>query len=134
MQARKKLSRENHYLPECYQRGFTDDTGHLWFKEGDKPPEYRNPDSVGKERNFYIRTVNGIEDDVIEKFLGREVENSFALLSQRVKNEREKFATNLTVEEAATLMRFVASQAVRTTAHRDVLIRKLGEAWIRTSF
>ena len=117
--SRTNLSRENHYLPRCYQRGFTDDTGHLWFREGDKPPEYRNPGSVGMRRNLYIRSVNGIEDDTIEKFLGREVEDSFAGISQRIKTEREKFETNVSLEDASALLRFIASQAVRTLGHRQ---------------
>jgi hypothetical protein len=134
MKARTKLSRDNHYLSECYQKGFTDNTGHLWFKEGDNPPEYRNPNSVGKEWNLYIRTVNGIEDDVIEKFFGREVENSFALLSQRVKSEREKFGANLTVDEAAVLLRFIASQAVRTLGHRRCVDTQAGRSVDKDEF
>jgi hypothetical protein len=123
---RTKLRRNNHYLAECYQRGFTDHTGHLWFKESDKQPVYRNPGSVGRQRNLYIRNVNGLEDDRIETFLDREVENSFAGISQRVKTEREKFETNVSIEDASALLRFIASQAVRTLGHRQCVDTQAG--------
>lgn len=112
------LRRDNHYLPECYQRGFADSAGHVWIKKENQPPEYRNPRSVGMRRNFYIRQVRGKEDDHIETFFDHHVETPFAQISQRVKVEGAEFR-NLTGTEAGVLTRFIASQAVRTLAHRN---------------
>jgi hypothetical protein len=119
------LRRNNHYLPECYQQGFTDNTGRVWFKEGGKPPVPRRPKSVGLKRSLYIRNVNGVESDGIEGFFDREVEKSFALLSQRVRAEREKFGS-ISLEEGAALLRFIASQSVRTVAHRQCVDEQAG--------
>jgi hypothetical protein len=112
------LQRENHYLPKCYQQGFTDSGGKVWVKFANKEPEQRNPDSVGKQRNLYVRrNVNGGENDSIEKFLGRTIETPFASLSKRIKEEGGEFSDINAVERLALLM-FVASQAVRTKAHK----------------
>jgi Protein of unknown function (DUF4238) len=111
------LQRWNHYLAECYQEGFTDANGQVWVKFIGKSPVRRNPRSVGRRRSLYVRNVNGTEDDRIERFLSHEVETPFASLAQRIKNEREKFS-DITAAEQAALLKFVASQAVRTLGHR----------------
>jgi len=77
------LRRDNHFLPECYQRGFADETGRVWVKEaGRNEARHRKVEKVGRRRNFYIRIVTGKEDDSIEKFFGKEVEDGFARVSQ----------------------------------------------------
>jgi len=89
-----KLKTKNHYLAECYQKGFTDASGRVWVKFTDRPePEPRNPSSVGWWRRLYIRTQNGKEDDKIENFFATEVETPFAELSRRIKKR--------TIEEQA---------------------------------
>jgi Protein of unknown function (DUF4238) len=113
-----KLRRNNHYLPECYQRGFANERGQVWVKFSSKPaPTLRNPRTVGKQRNFYIRKRHGKDDDQIESFFGKGVETPFALLSQRIRSERENLSS-ISGTEFGILLRFVASQAVRTLAHK----------------
>lgn len=75
--------------------------------------------------DLYIRNVNGMEDDGIEDFLGRQIEDDYAHLAQRIRNERDKFA-NIKLEEGAALLRFVASQAVRTPAHLQCVNTQAG--------
>ena len=120
------LQRENHYLPKCYQEGFTDSTGKVWVKFANKEPEERNPRSVGKQRNLYIRrNLKGEENDGIEKFLGSTIETPFATLSKRIKTEGGQFSDINPVERIALLL-FVASQAVRTTAHKQCIDTQAG--------
>lgn len=120
-----KLRRRNHFLPECYQKGFADDSGHVWVKYVGKDPEPRNPNSVGTGLNFYIRTIGDKQTDDVEVWFDEHVERQFAALSQRIKNEREKF-TNISANELGTLARFVASQAVRTMAHKQCIEKQAG--------
>lgn len=85
------LQRRNHYLSEGYQEGFTNETGNVWVKFGDKPPVPRNPRTVGRQRSLYIRSVKGEENDEIEHFLTTWIETPFAVLAQRIKRERDDF-------------------------------------------
>jgi len=120
------LKRKNHFLPECYQKGFTDASGKVWVKFADKAkPEQRNPLSVGRKRSLYIVKRNGKEDDKVEDFFNDLVEAPFAPLSQRIKKEQDKFA-DITGEERVALCGFVALQAVRTPAHKLCLEEQIG--------
>jgi hypothetical protein len=122
----KKLRRENHYLLQCYQKAFADSDGHVWVKYSDQSePERRNPQSVGLKRNLYVRSQSGREDDDVETFFGEEVEDTFAGLSQRIKNEREAFS-QISPDELASLLRFVACQTVRTLGHKRCVDEQAG--------
>jgi Protein of unknown function (DUF4238) len=122
---RSNLKRNNHFLPECYQRGFTDPSEKVWVKFAEKTKlEHRNP-SVGKRRSIYIRNENGVENDDLEDFFDKAVENPFACLSQTVKEEQNKLAT-ITGTEQGVLCRFIASQAVRTLGHKQCIDQQAG--------
>jgi hypothetical protein len=127
------LQRWNHYLSQGYQEGFTDQTGRVWVKFGDKPPEHRNPRSVGVQRSLYIRSVKGAEEDRIERFFADSIETPFASLVQRLKHERDEFGS-LTSEEQGVLLRFVAAQAVRTLGHKHCLDIQAGQPVDRNTF
>jgi hypothetical protein len=120
------LKRGNHFLPKCYQKGFTDSSGKVWvkFAHGGKLKPC-NPRSLGQKQNLYIRKRNGSEDDKVEDFFGKEVENQFAALSRRVKNEQDGLST-ITGAELGGLGIFVASQAVRTLAHKQCMEEQAG--------
>jgi hypothetical protein len=122
------LKRDNHYLPVCYQRGFTDSSDRVWVKFADKPePAHRRPLTVGRKRSLYIWTQGGAENDKVEDFFNEHVETPFAALSQRIKTERHEFA-KITDDELGTLCRFVASQTMRTLAHKAAIQRQAGLA------
>ncbi len=124
----RNLKRNNHFVPECYQRGFTDSSGRVWVKfAGKEKPELRNPGSVGRKRSLYIRNQNGIENDRVEDFFDKEAESQFAPLSERIKNEGHGFSS-ITDAEKGALARFVAFQAVRTSAHRQCVEERGGGA------
>jgi hypothetical protein len=117
----ENLKRRNHYLPACYQAGFTNSSGQVWVKFATKPkPESRNPKNLGLKRSLYIITRNGKETDDVEDFFSDQIETPFALLSQKIKNEEDEFAT-ITGNELGILARFVASQAVRTLGHKECI-------------
>ncbi|MGA2431479.1 MAG: DUF4238 domain-containing protein [Candidatus Acidiferrum sp.] len=119
------LKRRHHFLPECYQRAFANSCGQVWVKAADKPPKLRNPSTVGTRRSLYIKRQNGVEDDRIEDLFSKEVETPFAALSQRIRNESDKFS-NITGEELGVLVRFVACQVVRTLAHKHCIEEQAG--------
>ncbi len=127
------LQRRNHYISEGYQEGFTDETGKVWVKFADEAPKHRNPRSVGRERSLYIRSVNGEENDRVERFLASWIDAPFTSLSQRIKHERDEFAA-ITVEEQGALLRFVAAQAVRTLGHKQCVDTQAGRPVERNTF
>jgi Protein of unknown function (DUF4238) len=123
-----RLKRDNHYLPVCYQKGFTDSSGRVWVKfAGRGGPARRYPRSVGKQQSLYIRSRSGVEDDKFEHWFAREVENDFARLSRRVKREQDHLS-NLTGRELGALGKFVASQVVRTLANKRCMEEQVGRA------
>jgi|HubBroStandDraft_6_1064221.scaffolds.fasta_scaffold75584_2 hypothetical protein len=122
------LKRDNHYLPECYQKGFADSSGRVWVKLANKlKPEPRRPRSVGRRRSLYIRTQNGVENDAVEDFFDQQVEAPFAALSQRIKDEQNRFS-ELSGPEGAVICRFVASQTMRTLGHKQAIEEQAGKA------
>lgn len=117
----KNLRRDNHYLPVCYQEGFTNSDGKVWIKDSKKSdPELRKPSRVGRKRSLYIIKENGVETDRVEDFFDKAIENRFAVLSKRIKEEQNKFV-QMSVDDVGVLTRFVASQAVRTVSHKETI-------------
>jgi len=122
----KNLKRWNHYLPVCYQNGFTNSRGKVWIKFFDKSrAEERNPLSVGATRSLYIVKRSGIEHDDVEDFFEKVVETPFAPLAKRIKEEQNRFA-NVTEEELTALYTFIAAQLVRTVAHKRCIEEQVG--------
>src|ERR1039458_3223434 len=120
------LKRDNHYLPECYQKGFTNASGQVWVKFAGKEPEPRNPKSVGRKRSLYIlKNEDGSETDRVEDWFAEEVETPFAALSQRITTEQEKFS-EISGAELGILARFVASQLMRTMGHKESIEEQAG--------
>jgi len=119
------LRRNHHYIPECYQRGFADATGRVWVKLASKSKlEHRQPRTVGSLRSFYIRKQNGVETDNVERFFEK-IDTPFALISQRVRNEGSELG-KLSRQEVSVIRSFVASQAVRTIAHKRCVEEQAG--------
>ena len=86
------LRRNNHYVPASYQRGFTDTKGKVWMRLADGTRRHLPPKSIGRERDLYIIEEHGVETDKVEVFFDRHVENQFAVLSRRIKDEQDKFS------------------------------------------
>ncbi len=123
---RRKLKRNNHFLPVCYQKGFTDASGMVWVKfAGREKPVRCSPKSIGKEQNLYVRNRAGVEDDKVEDFFSEYVETPFAKLCQRVKKEQNGPAS-VSGTELGALAKFLASQVVRTLANRQCMEEQVG--------
>jgi hypothetical protein len=132
--AMPNLKRNNHYLPQCYQQGFTDSTGRVWVKFANKEkPERRRPESVGRMRSLYIRNRDGVEDDKIEDFFNVDIETPFASLSRRIKDEKNEFR-DISGKELGILSRFVVSQTLRTIAHKYCIDEQAGGPVDRNTF
>src|ERR1039458_9249590 len=120
------LKRNNHYLPACYQRAFTDASGRVWVKFAGKEPEPRKPENVGWKRSLYIlKNEDGSESDRVEDWFADEVEAPFAALSQRIQTEQARFS-EISGVELGTLARFVASQLMRTLGHKESIEEQAG--------
>ncbi len=123
------LRRNNHFVPACYQRGFTDAEGKVWIRFANGSLKHLPPDSVGAKNDLYIFEENGVETDKVEVFFGEHVENAFAHLSRRIRDEADQFK-QMSGDEAGVLMRFVASQAVRTLGHKATMSEQANGALI----
>jgi hypothetical protein len=114
------LRRSNHFVPACYQRGFTDAEDKVWVRFADGTFKQLTPENVGVKNDLYIFEENGVETDKVEIFFDQHVENDFARLSRRLKDEADQFS-QMSGGEAGVLLRFVASQAVRTLGHKSTM-------------
>ena len=114
------LRRGNHFVPACYQRGFTNAEGKVWIRFANGTLKHLTPENVGLKNDLYIFEENGVETDKVEVFFGEHVENQFARLSRRIKEEADRFS-QMSGDEAGVLLRFVASQAVRTLGHKATM-------------
>lgn len=121
------LRRGNHFLPACYQRGFTDAEDKVWIRFANGTLKHLIPESVGRKNDLYIFEGNGVETDKLEIFFDQHVENDFAYLSRRIKEEADQFS-QMSGDEAGVLMRFVASQAVRTLGHKATMSQQANGA------
>ncbi|HKM85255.1 MAG TPA: DUF4238 domain-containing protein [Terriglobales bacterium] len=114
------LRRGNHFVPACYQRGFTDAEGKVWIRFAVGTLKHLVPESVGLKNDLYIFEENGVETDKVEIFFGQHVEDDFAHLSRRIKEKADQFS-QMSGDEAGVLLRFVASEAVRTLGHKATM-------------
>lgn len=121
----RNLRRNNHYVPSCYQRGFADPLGKVWVKfASQESPVYRNPLTVARLRNFYIRRQRGVETDNVEHFF-EAIETPFGAFSRRTKDERNELV-RVSQKELSGLAMFVACLAVRTLAHKHCVEEQAG--------
>jgi hypothetical protein len=121
----QNITRANHYLPVCYQQPFTNAKGELCVQFLDKDePIYLHPSAVGKINDFYTQTINGVDDDGIEKFFSTFVEGQYATVAKRIREEKSAFV--LQTREIPILLKFVVTQIVRTQAHRFCIDEQAG--------
>jgi len=126
------LRRGNHFVPACYQRGFADAEDKVWVRFANGTLKHLTPEGVGLKNDLYIFEENGVQTDKVEIFFDRHVENDFAYLSRRIKEEADQFS-QMSGDEAGVLLRFVASQAVRTLGHKATMSEQANGAPIDAS-
>jgi hypothetical protein len=117
-QKRQSITRANHVLPVCHQQSFTNPNGELFvqFLNREKPPISLHPTRVGVVNDFYTRTIDGVDDDGIERFFANFVEGDYATVAKRATEEKNEFVFDR--DGLFAVLRFVVTQLVRTEAHR----------------
>lgn len=134
MPAQVGLRRDNHFLPVCYQKGFTDSSGRVWVKFANRQrPKHLYPGSVGLKRNLYVRNRGGVEDDRFEDFFGKYVESPFGVFCRRVNREQNRLSS-ATSAELGALGKFVASQVARTLANKKCMEEQVGRSLDANAF
>jgi hypothetical protein len=111
------LTRDNHFVQQLYLKNFATDSGEVLeyriLVSNPKVPMWKpvNVAGTGYEKNLYTRIVRGEETDDIEQWLNREFESPAKEPFQKVLADNE-----LTRDDWEILVRFLASQIVRTPA------------------
>jgi hypothetical protein len=111
------LTRNNHFVPQLYLKNFATDSGKVLEYRTlvchPKVPTWNsvNVAGTGYEKNLYTRIVRGEEADDIEQWLNSEFESPAREPLQKVLTDKK-----LTRDDWEILVRFLASQIVRTPA------------------
>ncbi len=111
------LTRDNHFVPQLYLKNFATASGEVLeyriLVSHSKVPIWKsvNVAGTGYEKNLYTRIARGKESDDIEQWLNREFESPAKEPLQKVLADKV-----LTSEDWEILVRFLASQIVRTPA------------------
>ena len=92
----------------------------MWIRFANGTLKHLTPENVGLKNDLYIFEENGVETDKVEVFFGEHIENDFARLSRRIREEADRFS-QMSGDEAGVLLRFVASQAVRTLGNKAAM-------------
>jgi len=111
------LTRDNHFVPQLYLRNFSSGSGEVreyrTLVSRSAVPLWKlvNVAGTAYEKNLYTRIVRGEETDDIERWLNSEFESPAKESFEKVLADRE-----LTTNDWEVLVRFLASQIVRTPA------------------
>ena len=115
LQAQQNLSRDNHYIPQMYQQGWSDDGKNIWEYKTLAPDE-RYPawhlgpmKTTGVWKNLYVRVSDGTEHDDFEHMFNERFESP---AMDALKRARE--GTPLIEDDQILLSRFICAQHVRT--------------------
>lgn len=131
----RQLRRRNHFVPASYLAAFTvekERRGRVWVYVRADPsrPKLLHLNSVGLEKDLYIRIADGEANDEIERFLADSVEGPFTRvlrgILQRFRLGLLPSAEALTAGDRTTIARFMAYQLLRTPNERE-MSRWLGE-------
>lgn len=111
------ITRDNHFVPKLYLRNFATAAGEVHEYRALVPhanvPMWKpvNVTGTGYEKDLYTRNVRGEQVDDIEQWLNRDFESPAKEPLQKVISD-----TELTQDDWKLLIRFLASQIVRTPA------------------
>ncbi len=111
------LSRDNHYIPQMYQLGWSDDGKHIWeyrtLVHDARFPAWqrRSISNTGVWKNCYVRVSDGKEKDDFEHMFNERFETpAMEPLMRARKGQR------LTKNDWQAIIRFICAQHVRTPA------------------
>jgi hypothetical protein len=129
------LRRRNHYVPASYLAYFTRECtreGRTWVYSREDPlrPKHLSLNSVGLERNLYVRDTGAGLEDSTEVFLAESVEGPFARVLNRIlRGARVGLIPGvhaLSPDDRLAVARFLSFQMLRTPVERDAM-RWLGQ-------
>lgn len=114
-QARKNLARDNHFIPQMYQIGWSDDGINIWeyrtlVHDRRFPTWMHRPmKSTGVWRNLYVRVSDSTEQDDFEHMLNERFESP-AVTPLRLACEGKPLSSG----DWKAISRFICAQHVRT--------------------
>ena len=127
------LARDNHFIPQMYQQGWSADGKNIWeyktLVHDERYPawQYRSITRTGVRKNLYVRSSDGIEHDDFEHMFNARFESP---AMDALKRARE--GTPLLEGDQMVLSRFICAQHVRTPgfffASREVNATYIPEA------
>ncbi|AWH45784.1 DUF4238 domain-containing protein [Stenotrophomonas sp. ZAC14A_NAIMI4_1] len=112
----RQLHKNNHYVPQLYLRGWASENRiptYSLLVEDPRVPLWtlRSLKSVAYRPNLYTRSVDGVQDDALERWLDREFEApAVAAFKRAIADQR------LAPDDWRKLVRFAFAQDVRTPA------------------
>lgn len=130
---RQKPSRENHYVPEWYQRGFRTDGTDAWFLDISPPrlrpdgtpilavPRPRPPKACFWERDLYVTRFGEQFNDQVETVLFQDIDD-FGAAAVRAFVRGEPVAVH---EQYSAMLAYLGAQTLRTPKGLD---------WIRSRY
>jgi hypothetical protein len=114
-------SKAQHYIPQFYLKGFTDN-GKLWVLEKWNAPRASRPKNEAHRPDFYTFHDLGYRDEAAERTLCL-VENEVAPIIKKIANK----TTDLTAQQISSLYIFVSVMFARVPNWRTMLDSKAGE-------
>lgn len=109
------LARDNHFIPQMYQAGWSDDGKNIWeyrtLAHDERYPawQHRSIARTGVWKNLYVRVSDGAEQDDFEHMFSERFEHPAA---EPLKRARE--GEPLSDDDMLALVRFMCAQHVRT--------------------
>lgn len=109
------LARDNHFIPQMYQQGWSDDGKNIWeyktLVHDERYPawQHRSIRRTGVRENLYVRSSDGIELDDFEHMFNERFESPAMDALKRAREGEPLLEGDQTV-----LSRFICAQHVRT--------------------
>ena len=113
--AQANLARDNHFIPQMYQQGWSNDGKIIWeyktLVHDERYPAWQHRSIVrtGVQKNLYVRLLDGIEHDDFEHMFSERFESPAMDALKRVRE-----GTPLLEGDQMLLSRFICAQHVRT--------------------
>jgi hypothetical protein len=115
-------TKDQHYIPNLYLKGFTDKEGILWVCEKFKPIRPSKPKCEANRPDYYTHSEKGGRDETAEDVL-KGVESRAATILRKIGNPQYV----LTPENVSQLIVFVAFMFARVPSWREALDKVAGK-------
>ena len=111
------ITRDNHYVPRFYLKNWSDDGKTIFVYQtlvSDESVDMwqkKSISKIGSYQDLYTVQCDGEDNDDIEKWLNEDFETPVCKVIEKIKRDEK-----INIEERNCLLRFMASQYVRTPA------------------